>query len=116
MRRFGVLLLIAALGGCTSGLAVRQAELTQWIGRPEVELLGALGVPNRTYDSGGMKFLTYEERRVEISPGTPYGFGPGPFGYGGGSPPTAMTLVCETTFTVAQNVVRAFSLRGNACG
>lgn len=116
MRRVGILLLVGALGGCAGGLATRQAELAQWIGRPEAELLGAMGAPNRSYDSGGMKFLTYEERRVEIVPGSPYYFGPGPFGYSSGFPPTATTLVCDTTFTVAQNVVRAYSLRGNACG
>ncbi|MEA2727266.1 MAG: hypothetical protein QOF70_1741, partial [Acetobacteraceae bacterium] len=34
----------------------------------------------------------------------------------GGIPPTVMTLVCETTFTIADGIVRSFSLRGNACG
>jgi hypothetical protein len=113
-----VLVLIAAglLAGCVAGLATRQAELSQWVGRPETELLGAMGAPNRSYESGGMKFLTYEERRVEVVPGTPYYFGPGPFGDGSPFPPTTTTLGCDTTFTVAAGVVRAFSLRGNACG
>jgi hypothetical protein len=109
----------AVVGGCVNQLALRQSELTHWIGRPEVELIGAMGAPNRSYDSGGVKFLTYEERRTEIIPGTPYGFGPSPFmygGYGGGFPPTATTLVCDTTFTIGGGLVRAFSLRGNACG
>ena len=101
---------------CTSGIAERRAELVQWIGKPETRLVGLMGAPTRTYQTGGMKFLTYEERRVEIIPATPYYFGPGPFGYEGGFPPTATTLVCDTTFTVADGVVRAFSLRGNACG
>ncbi len=116
MRCVWVLLSAGLLVGCVGGLATRQAELSQWVGRPETELAGAMGAPNRSYDSGGMKFLTYEERRVEIVPGTPYYFGPGPFGYGSGFPPTATTLVCDTTFTVSGGVVRAFSLRGNACG
>ncbi len=114
----GVLVLIAAwlLTSCTAGLATRRAELGQWVGRPETELLGAMGAPNRSYDSGGTKFLTYEERRVEVVPGAPYFFGSGPFGDGSPFPPTATTLVCDTTFTVAGGIVRAFSLRGNACG
>ncbi len=123
MRRCGVLLLAAALGGCTGGLAARKAELSQWVGHSETELVSAMGAPNRTYESGGMKFLTYEDRRTEISGGTPYfgEFGPYWYGdgfgmYGGGFPPMASTWVCDTTFTVADNVVRAFSLRGNACG
>ena len=125
MRRFGIVLLASALAGCAGGLAERQAELRQWIGRSETELVAAMGAPNRTYDSGGMKFLTYEDRRTDVIPGTPFfgGFGPfgyddgfGTFGYGGGFPPTVTTLVCDTTFAVADHVVRSFSLRGNACG
>jgi hypothetical protein len=113
-RAWGLLALAGSVAGCGNGLAARQAELAQWVGKPETDLVGIMGVPTRTYETGGMKFLTYEDRRVEIVPGTPY-FGPGPFWYGGGFPPTAMTLACETTFTVASGVVRAFSLRGNAC-
>ena len=108
--------LVALMGGCTDRLAVRQAELARWVGRPETELVGIMGAPYRTYETGGLKFLTYEDRRVEIVPGTPYYYGPGPFGYRGGFPPTAVTLACDTTFTITGSVVRAFSLRGNACG
>ena len=114
MRCLWVVMLAGWLGGCTGLLETRRSELTQWVGRPEIELAAAMGAPNRTYDAGGMKFLTYEERRVEVVPGSYDGFGP--FWYGGGFPPTTTTLVCDTTFTVAGGVVRAFSLRGNACG
>jgi hypothetical protein len=109
------LLVPGIVAACSNGLAERQAELTQWIGKPETALISTMGVPNRTYAAGGMTFLTFEDRQVEIVPGSPY-FGPGPFWYGGGFPPTAMTLVCTTTFTVADGVVRGFSLNGNACG
>jgi hypothetical protein len=118
MRRFWLLVLTALVAGCSNGLAERQAALALWIGKPETDLVGTMGAPARTYDAGGMKFLTYEDRRLEIVPGAPYPyyFGPGPFGYGGGFPPTATTLACDTTFTIAGGIVRAFSLRGNACG
>jgi hypothetical protein len=119
MRCFWLVAVIGLVAACSNGAAQRQAELSKWVGRPETELLGLMGAPTRSYDTGGMKFLTYEDRRVEIVPGSPY-FGPGVFGYGygygGGFPPTATTLTCDTTFTVASGVVRAFSLRGNACG
>jgi hypothetical protein len=109
--------LAALVAGCVDVGAQRQAELTQWVGRPEAELVGAMGAPSRSYETVGMKFLTYEDRRVEMVPASPL-YGPGPFVYGRGFglPPTAYTLVCDTTFTVADGVVRAFSLRGNACG
>ena len=118
MRRvIGVLGLVALVVGCTDRLAVRQAELAQWVGRPETDLVGLLGAPSRTYEAGGMKFLTFEDRRVETIPGSPLYYQPGPFGYGGGGiPPSTMFLTCDTTFTIAGGVVRAFSLRGNACG
>ncbi|MEA2740417.1 MAG: hypothetical protein QOH05_3724 [Acetobacteraceae bacterium] len=118
MRRLCLLAWIMLAAGCSDGLAGRQAELARWVGRPEVDLVALMGAPNRSYETDGVKFLTYEDRRVEIVPGSPfYGPGPfGPFGYGGGFPPTAMNLACDTTFTVAGGIVRAFSLRGNACG
>ena len=120
-RLFRVIGLAALVAGCTNGAVQRQAELTQWVGRPETDLVGAMGAPSRTYETGGLKFLTYEERRTEITPGSPYYpgpgyFGAGPYGWGGGFPPTATTLMCDTTFTIGSGVVRAFSLRGNACG
>ena len=116
MRRVLMIAMLTALTGCVNLLAQRRAELAHWVGQPETALVGAMGAPTRTYETGGMKFLTYEDRRVEIIPGTPYYFGPGPFWYGGGFPPEAITEVCNTTFTIAGGVVRAFSLRGNACG
>ncbi|MDQ2762256.1 MAG: hypothetical protein M3Y22_01805 [Pseudomonadota bacterium] len=115
MRFAPLLALLGLLACCSNRLAARQAELSRWVGQPETELVGIMGAPTRSYDSGGMKFLTYEESRVEIVPACPY-FGPGPFWYGGGFPPTVTNLVCDTTFTVAGGIVRAFSLRGNACG
>jgi hypothetical protein len=113
MRNTWLLGLAGLVAGCTDGLAARQAQLAQWVGRPETDLVGILGAPTRVYETDGTKFLTYDDRRVEIQPAY---FGPGPFWYGGGFPPTATTLECNTTFTVAGGVVRAYSLRGNACG
>ena len=104
------------LSGCANPRVALQAELATWVGRPEVALVQVMGAPARTYETGGMKFLTYEDRRFEIVPGSPVYPGLGPFWYGGGFPPTAINLACDTTFTVSGGVVRAYSLRGNACG
>jgi hypothetical protein len=117
MRCLALIILAGTLAGCTNQLAVRQAELNQWIGRPETELLTVMGVPDRTYEANGLKFLAYSDHRVEWLPGTPpYPYGP-PFGwYAGGIPPQAIALSCDTTFTISSGVVRSYSLRGNACG
>jgi hypothetical protein len=105
------------LGGCVNQLAVRQAQLGQLVGAPEGVLVQQMGVPNRTYETGGVKYLAYVDRRVDFIPSAPYPYGPPFWGwYGGGFPPQAVELVCETTFAVAHQVVQSFTLRGNACG
>ena len=71
-----------------------------------------MGVPTRSYETNGTKFLAYSEHRVDIIPGTP-GVG---FWNLGAMPPQPIERWCETTFEVANGTVRSFTLRGNACG
>lgn len=115
MRR-GVLALLL-LAGCTNRLAEREALAGQFIGRTEAELVRDAGVPTRTVEAGGRRFVVYEERRVDILPGPL--MMPGPFGYntyyGGGYPPQAVESVCATNFEITAGKVSGFSLRGNAC-
>ncbi len=112
----GVMLLAAVLlpAACADQLAQRQARLAPLVGRPVAAVIQQLGVPDRTFQAGGVEYLAYEERRVEILPGV-WG---GPFWLGGfgNIPPEVVQWRCETTFTVAAGVVRSFSLHGNACG
>ncbi len=115
MRFLKVALAAMALSGCTGGLAERQAELSQWVGQPEAQLVAAMGAPHRAYESGGVKFLTYEDAYVEQGPSGPYYFGPGPAAATGFSG-TVYRTVCDTTFTIADGVVKAFSFRGKGCG
>ncbi len=75
-----------------------------------------MGVPARTYETGGVKYLAYDEHRVDIVAASP-SYGPFWNGwYGGGFPPQVVELRCETTFEVSSGIVKAFTLRGNACG
>lgn len=116
MCRAILLLLTGLLGGCVNYLAVRQAQLSQLVGQPESVLIQQLGVPDRTYETGGIKYLAYDEQRIDIVPGFP-SYNPVYSGwYGGGFPPQVINLVCETTFQIADGTVKAFTLRGNACG
>ena len=102
--------------GCADGLVEQQARDTQFVGQPEVALVHDLGAPARTVADGGTMLLTYEQRRLKTVPGAPFCNGPGVWCGGAGfPPPPPVTLVCATTFTVDQGVVRGFSLRG-ACG
>ena len=107
---------VAALAGCTNLLEQREAYLRQFIGQPDSALVQQMGVPNRSYETGGVKYLAYDEHRIDIVPGPPT-FAPTYMGwYNGGFPPQVVELTCETTFQVSGGTVRAFTLRGNACG
>jgi hypothetical protein len=68
------------------------------------------------YETGGVKYLAFDDRRIEMVPGTPI-YGPPFWGWGpGGFPPQVVSLTCETTVAVRDGLVVSFVLRGNACG
>jgi hypothetical protein len=119
MRPPILLLLAVILTGCGDQLAKREAFLNQFVGRPEQDLVQQLGVPARTYETGGAKYLAYDDSRIDIIPPLPP-FAAGPWwvygDYGGGFPPQVVTLVCETTFAIAGGTVKSYTLHGNACG
>jgi len=116
MHRAILLTLPAWLAGCSDQLAARQAYLSSLVGQPEASLVQQMGVPARSYEVGGAKFLAYDEQRVDVVPSFP-SYGPFFNGwYGGGFPPQVIERRCETTFEVTDGTVRSFTLRGNACG
>ncbi len=112
------LLLAAVLAGCGPAFD-RPAFLATLVGQPEAELVRRLGVPSRTYETGGRKFLAYSEQRADLIGGGPFfgGFGYFGPGYGtyGGFPAEIIERSCETTFEVGDGRVLAWSLRGNVC-
>jgi len=115
MRRGALIALTVLATACADRLAERQAYLSQFVGQPESTLVQQMGVPTRSIETGGVKYLAYDQNRVEVVPGFP-GYGPFYTGwYGAGFPPQVVNLRCETTFEVADGTVRAFTLRGNAC-
>jgi hypothetical protein len=52
------------LCGCVNQLAQRQALLDRFVGHPVSELVQQLGVPARTYETDGVKYVT-------VRPATP---------------------------------------------
>ena len=120
MRRILPFALLLSIVGCAPGFD-RRVYLSTLIGQPETELVRQLGVPTRTYDAGGRRFVAYDERRAEIFGGGPFfggGFGYFGAGYGlyGAFPAQVVERGCETTFELAEGRVLSWSLRGNSCG
>jgi hypothetical protein len=112
MRRLLPLLLLA---GCATGPSL-ETRLAATIGQSELQVVETFGVPNRTYDTGGLRFLQYEERRQvlhQLNPywGYPYGrFAP--YSLGG---PVLLTRSCDITFTLKDSRVQSFTTRGDDC-
>jgi hypothetical protein len=118
---------VLALGACAYPNPQHVAELNALVGKSETDLVRTLGVPSRTYDTGGHRFLAYSKSKLETIPGTP-GFGPwwgggywgggywgGGWGGWGGFPPEIVQRDCETTFDLLNGTVQSWKLRGNDC-
>ncbi len=119
MMRHLTLAICLSIAACASGPDRRQV-LASLVGQPETEVVRQLGVPNRSYETGGRKFIAYNERRTDLIPAGPFFGGFGGFGYGyggfGGFPPQLIERGCETTFEVSGGRVVSWALQGNACG
>ena len=112
-------LLIAALAALAltacatrAGFDARQSTL---IGRSEADLVATLGVPVRTYEAEGRRFLQYEERRLVTYPGSPGFYGRYGRYLGGGFAPSVESRSCDVTFEVRAGRVIGFNARGNDC-
>ncbi|MDO9710986.1 hypothetical protein [Paracraurococcus lichenis] len=115
MRRL-LFLTLLALAACAQEPPL-EARLQPLVGRTEAELVGALGVPNATYEAEGTRFLQYEDRTSTVYPGDPFWPG-GPYRRWGApiySPPLVINRVCSITFGVRQGRVAGFTFRGNGC-
>ncbi|HKM61944.1 MAG TPA: hypothetical protein VJY39_05580 [Acidisphaera sp.] len=113
--------LVLLVAGCVDYVPTRQSELTQFVGKSETQLVAAIGVPTRTYEAAGSKFLAYDQARAVVDPGSPgwgwgWGWGWGaPWGWGPAFPPAVFAYSCETTFQVHDGLVQSFSFTGSGC-
>lgn len=120
MRRLALLSAVLLLSACDPyALARRQAALQAYVGHSESDIVRVFGVPTRTFETGGHRFLAYDQGGVELIP-SPYPWGPwgwGGFGwsYAGDFPVRAVERGCETTFEVSADHVVGVTLHGNAC-
>lgn len=115
MRSRLVLLLPLVLGACAVGPTLSQ-RLSTFIGRSEGELVSSMGVPVRSYETEGRRFLQFERRStVAVSQPDPF------YGYGYWryrpwmNPPAYAELQCDITFALRNQRVESFTLNGEGC-
>ncbi len=129
MRKFLLLALpLAALSACATGPSL-QSRMASYTGASEQTLVQQLGVPDKQVTVGGLQYLAYDHRDIDFDPGIvgpldgsgfyggPFyggGFGPGPF-FDAGIPSRVHEIACETTFTLRDDKVISFTLRGDDC-
>ena len=123
---------LALLAGCAYPSKQHIDALNAVVGKPETDLVRTYGVPTRTYDTSGHRFLAYSESHIDEFGGDPgfgyggfgygggwggfgYGGGFGGFGYGGGFGSEIVQENCTTTFELTGGVVRGWHLKGNDC-
>lgn len=118
MRHTLPLLSLLALSACAVGPSLDE-RLATYVGRSELELVSTLGVPTRSYETGGQKFLQYEDNRTVAVPG---GFVGGPWGgpwgrgyYGGFSTTAYAPVQCDVTFALREGRVASYVYRGQGC-
>jgi hypothetical protein len=128
MRKFLLLTVpLAALTACATGPSL-QSRMASFTGASEKTLVQELGVPDKQVTVDGLQYLAYDHRDIDFDPGFvgPIyggGFYGGPFfggGFGGpfidaGIPSRINEVACETTFTLRDDKVIGFKLRGDDC-
>jgi hypothetical protein len=111
---------LSLLAGCAYPNPQHVQALNAMIGKPEAEVVRAYGVPVRTIETGGSKFLAYSNHHIDSYPDGPYfgGYGWRRYGWGGGWGGYGGDIVefqCDTTFELTAGLVKTYTLRGNAC-
>ena len=109
------LILLAVLCACSTA-ADRAAYLNALVGHSEADAVRQLGVPSRTFEAGGRRFLAYDARQSATFYGIAVVGGYYGSGWYPGFPDEVVTRQCETTLEVANDRVVTWSLRGPACG
>lgn len=114
MRRL-ILALPLLLAACAQGPTLAQ-RLSTFIGQGEGELVSNLGVPVRTYETEGRRFLQFEQQSTVLVPGDPWGYGYYGFRRPWMTPSTYAVVRCDITFALRAGRVESFTARGEGCG
>jgi hypothetical protein len=120
MRATCLALTAILLAGCVR-LPGRRADLDQLVGQSDTLVARVMGVPDRSFEAGGHRFLAYVERHQASFAGYDMYDGYGRYGrlgyrrLGFEASPELYERTCETTFELEAGRVLSYTLRGNAC-
>ncbi|XAO71413.1 MAG: hypothetical protein AAYR33_10835 [Acetobacteraceae bacterium] len=112
---------VLALSACATPTLQQRKVLDSMIGKSDVDVVRAFGVPSRSFEAGGRVFLAYIDNQTDYIPGSGgwgWGFGGGPWAGGWGGmyvPPTAYNVSCQTTFELLKGRVVDWTMRGDGC-
>jgi hypothetical protein len=108
----GVALAAVCAGCAPQGPSKLDVKLASMVGESETDVVRQFGVPMRTIETGGHRFIAYFESRQQLVPGV------GPWGppWWGWSGSAVITRSCEVTFEIDAGKVKGYSLRGDGCG
>ena len=107
--------LALTLAACAAPGPTLEQRLATFVNRSESELVAQLGVPVRSYETEGRRFLLFEQNSTVMVPGDPWAYG-----YWGMRRPWAVpssyaVVRCEMTFALREGRVEGFTLRGEGC-
>ncbi len=93
--RSGLLVAGGLLAGCVAppSEAGFNRTMATSIGKPEAAVIRTLGVPDKIYEAGGVRYLSYRQQNLS-----------------GGR-----TYTCDITIELVGGFVRDWSAKGNAC-
>ena len=123
---------LLALSGCAIQTEAQiKAQLDHHIGENEASLIRELGVPTRSFQSGGQRFLAYYTGYQQVDNFGGFGGGFGGWGWRGGwggwgggwgpggfndwGPSNIISYGCETTYEVTGGHVMGWTRHGNDC-
>jgi hypothetical protein len=110
-----LLLLPLTLAACAVGPTLEQ-RLATFVGRSEGDLVAELGVPVRSYETEGRRFLQFEQQStIAISQPDPFFYGPSWRYRPWLASPTYAQVRCDITFALRAQRVESFTLNGQGC-
>lgn len=122
MRRWIVIAAAAALAACQSATSEGFDRFASvFVGQPERAIIDRFGVPDRSYSTGGSKYLAFTRSRTFSDPGVAPSYQSTAIGNTiytkpiGGIGPSLSTVECTLTFRLEHGAVAGYSFRGEAC-